>query len=825
MNRSTPALSARRIGWAVAFVSAGVLGFEIAIMRILLIASWHHFAFVVISIALLGFGTSGTALCFMRTWLLARPQKAMCALALATSVSLPVLSWLALSIPIETHIVPALLLQQAGQWLLLWILLMIPFILGAATIGLGLMIAETNIGRVYAGNLVGSGAGALLMPFFMGWIAPPWLPALTSVPPLLAAVLLIRRPVIQLGALAAAASVAALCGAFFRPSIRSDPFKFLAQVQRLEEQGTARRLAGTQSARGLIECYASNSFHHIPFLAMDTLAPASPGSETPSAPASMHALVVDGHFAGSVLPISHLEQAAFLDDTLMSVPFELVVTNPRVLLLGETGGVNIWLALHHRASAIDVVQSDPNVIALLRHKLSHQGGDVVDRQGVDIAVGPLRHFVENTNRQYDLIQLVQLQSTAAGSSGVAGLAQNHLATVEGIGATLSRLEPEGILTVCRAMQTPPRDNIKLLATFAAAIRARGIDRPGQHITIVRDYLAVCIVVKATPWSRSQIEQIRQFIDRRELTPVWFPGVQPEHLNWPDELPAAPDGVGDWYYFAAKKLFSPDHQQFVDQWLFDIRPPTDDRPFFSDFFRLRSIGQLKQAFGDLWLTRSELAFLFVLATTVMVTFVAIALTVAPLLLLPSVRQASGQSAVAAFFGAIGLAYLLLEMTVLSRVTLIIGDPIWAGSITIAAFLVFSGLGSLTVQRYRAKLERRCWRLMITLVTVGSGTWFIMAHLDVWSGGFPFVIRASLVVLVVAPVAFLMGMPMPLGLARLSQYDRPLIPWAWGLNGFASVLAAPLAHVIAMTWGFSHAAVMALLMYLVAGVTFDHLGRPR
>jgi hypothetical protein len=176
---------------------------------------------------------------------------------------------------------------------------------------------------------------------------------------------------------------------------------------------------------------------------------------------------------------------------------------------------------------------------------------------VRVVVAEPRHFVDHASERYDLIQLVTLEGSAAGTGGIGGLGQDHLITVEGISACQRRLTDEGVLFACRGIQTPPRDNVKLLATFVEALRHNAVSVPEQHVVIVRDYLAVCTVVKMSPWTPQQVAWIRKVCAERELTPVWFPGIRLDELNHPDALPQPPGERGDWYYHAAQRLFSPD----------------------------------------------------------------------------------------------------------------------------------------------------------------------------------------------------------------------------------------------------------------------------
>ena len=802
-----------RLAWAVGVLSAGVLGFELVLMRLLLVASWHHFAFLVISIALLGFGASGAVLCVLRSIFLPRHESVLVGLIVATAVSIPLCTTLAQFVPIDAKFLPALLWGQLGAWLLYWSLLTVPFLLSATAIGLALMAAGDRVAVVYGGNLLGSGAGACLGTAAMWLVPPQWLaPSMGGLTLLGAIVFQWRRGWQQWMTLGVGVGSIALTVWFWPPHVRVDPFKYGSYVHRLEQQGRATRLTHSYSPRSEIELYRSDAFHDMPFLSVG------------ASPPPMDVLVVDGHWAGSAPRIREASEAAVVDQTLMAFPYALTGSQPRVLLLGERGGWNIWLALRHRATSIDVVQPDAGLFDLLRRRCDQDRGTwlAFSQPSVRTVAMHPRHFVDHAHDRFDMIQLVGMEGSAAGSGGIAGLGQDHLVTVEGIGASLDRLSPGGVLFACRGIQTPPRDNLKLMATFIAALRLRGIDQPQQHLLIVRDYLAVCTVAKASPWTEAQIQKVRGVCQTRQLTPVWFPGIREDELNHPDELPGPPGKLGDWYHHAAVELLSDTANLLIDQWPLDIRPATDDRPFFFDFFKARSVMAMREAYGDLWLTRVELGFLFVWVTIGIVGVVGAVLTLLPVFALRSVRACRGKRASGVYFGAIGLGYMMLEITALSWLTRLIGDPIHAAAVTIATFLVGSGLGSLTASRLKPDRHVTTLRCVVTvLVLVGLIETFGVNPLTELVGGWTLPARCVVAVAMVAPLAFLMGMPMPIGLCRLQGATCQLVPWAWGVNGFASVLAPPLATVIGMTRGYTVVGCATLALYLLAALSVSRL----
>ena len=792
--------------WPVFALSCGIMGFEIALMRVLLYASWHHFAFLVISVALLGFGASGTVLCFLRAWLLEKGAGALFTLVVATAAAIPICLQLVQHIPIEARFVPAQLTTQIVYWVLYWSVLSLPFLLGATGLGLALMLAGPRVPTIYAANLAGSALGAGLATALMYVTPPAWLGVWMGAVVLTGVLGGVRHRTRLLSCVAVVIGVGIWLAAD-PPRIRLDPYKYLAYVHRLESDGNAKRIATIRGPRAVVEVFTGPVFHDLPFLSV---------GESPPPIAS---IVLDGHAGGSLLRVTSEDGARVVDRTLMSVPYAFVTKEPRVLLLGETGGANIWLAVRNRAASIQVVQPNRELVGLLKGPLHRGGGLVFERPGVAIDHSTPRHFVDHTNDSFDLIQLVSLESWAVETGGIGGLSQDYLVTGEGMAACLARLSADGILAVGRGIQLPPRDNIKILNTLVTSLGRMGVERPEAHVVMLRDYLAVCIMVKRSPWTPEDIDRVRDVASGRELTPVYFPGIRNDELNQPDRLPGPAGHTGDWLHYAATELFSHGRKAFISRWAFDIRAPTDDRPFFGNFTKLTKIGELKRAFGDLWLTQTELALLFVLAATGSIAIAGFMLTVFPLLTVRAIRRSRGVGVTAIYFTAIGLAYLMLEIVLLSKLIRLIGDPVLASAAAITGLLFFSGLGSLTAQKLSH--PKFVPRLMVALVLVAILEVWVVGWVGTIAGSLPMVLRLALVVVMLGPLGFLMGIPMPSALKRLETSTPALIPWAWGVNGFASVLAPPLATAIGMMKGFWLAGVAALGCYLIAAVVFAFL----
>ncbi len=802
-----------RLGLPVLVLSCGVLGYEVSLMRVLLVASWHHFAFLVVTIALLGFGASGTALCFVSNRLGGRGDRGIFFLILATAVSLPLATAVAGSIPVEARFVPVLFWKYAARWVLFWTVLSIPFFLGASAIGLSLIVAGRRLPVVYAANLVGSALGACVAPFAMRAFDPASLGAVMGTITL-AAALCTRSARSRSGSVTIGAAVLAwIAVVSFSPrEMRTDSFKYGSFVRELAAEGRASRVASAHSERSVVEIYSGDAFHELPFLS------------TGMTPPPMFAVSMDGHWAGSILRVHSAAEASVVDRTMMSIPYEFTRPGPAVLLLGEAGGSNVWLAVRKNARAIHAVQPDKALLRIVRRDLHDDGGQVFDLPGVAVYEQDPRRYVDHASIRYDLIEPSKLESWAVSTGGVGGLRQDDWITVEGFSATLGCLAPDGIFATCRAIQTPPSDNAKILATLIAALERRGVREPGKHIVVVRDFLAVCTMVKISPWTEDEISRVRRVCAERDLTPVYFTGIRDDELNHPDRLPGPPGEEGDWLHHAAVELLSDRGREFISSWPFDIRPPTDDRPFFENFGKLKSIPLLREIYGDLWVTRTDLAFLFVLIASVIIAAWGAAMTIIPLAFHAGIRRASRRGVTALYFAAIGMGYMGIEITMLSRINRLTGDPVVSGAVTIAGFLLFSGMGSFVAQRIDpARVTAVRWLILgaaaasVIVLAVSSTAATFAAPLAAY-------LRIAVAVCLIAPLAFLMGFPMPSGLRRVEGTDPVLVPWAWGVNGFASVLAPPLVTAAGMMFGFSAAGFSAFVFYSVAAALYGKLSAP-
>jgi hypothetical protein len=302
-----------------------------------------------------------------------------------------------------------------------------------------------------------------------------------------------------------------------------------------------------------------------------------------------------------------------------------------------------------------------------------------------------------------------------------------------------------------------------------------------------------------------------------MDPVWYPGMPDDQANRIDERPGPPGTHLSYLDWAAREILSPHRSALYTMYAFDVRPATDDRPFFFDFFRWRSLRSYMQAFGQYWLARVEWGYVVLIAALAWSTAIGAALILLPLLWL---RKASGPAGVRiatfAYYTALGAGYMLLEMAMIQQFTLLLAEPVFAVAVVLAAFLIFSGIGSAWAGRRTAPATMPVQPVIVMIVLIAVSYAAFGRHLLMAAVGEPFAVRAGACLLTAALLATPMGMPFPRGLLRLGRIAPDLVPWAWGANGFASVVAAVLAVVVAMSFGFTTVVWMSVGAYVIAGV---------
>lgn len=783
---------------AVSLLSAAAIGLEILLMRMFSIEQWHHFAYLIISIALLGYGASGTFLCFARKRLLARFPAAFAALAGLFGITAPASFALAALVPLNTL---EIVWDGTQQLYLLAVygLLATPFFFAASAIGLTL--ARGEVFRVYMSDLVGAGLGAFAIIAALFVLTPAR--ALLAIGALgfLAAALgswdrSLRRPVTAVLVLAALVlpAVWPLGWAVPHPS----PYKELSLALRIP--GT-QVIAELSSPLGLLSVVRSPTvpFRHAPglSLAADATPPEQLGVFTDGG-----AMTAITRYDGNPGPI------AYLDYQSAALPYHLL-ESPRVLILGAGGGADVLLSRLHGARTIDAVELNPQMVDLVQSDFAEFAGGIYTSPGTRVHVAEARSFVAATDRRFDLIQVALLDSFSAAAAGMHALNENTLYTVEAFQGYLERLAPGGILAITRWLKLPPRDSLKLFATAIEALERRGIEDPGRRLVLIRSWRTTTLLVRNGAFAAEDMARVRVFLRDRSFDAAFLPGMEDWEANRYNVLDEP------YLFEGARALLGPGRERFLEDYKYDVAPATDDRPYFFHFLKWRGLAEaLSMGGGGLALV--EWGYLILLAALVQG-----AAASAVLILLPLAARRLGKPGldVAVYFLGLGFAFLFIEIAFIQKFVLFLGHPLYAVAVVLSAFLVSAGLGS----GFAPRLERRHGGGAIPIAVTGIGAVAALYLVGLppllgWLAPLPQAFKVAAALGLVAPLGFFMGMPFPLGLARVQARSPDLVPWAWGINGCASVISAVLATLLAVHLGFTVVVILAVGLYITAALAF-------
>jgi hypothetical protein len=800
----------------IAAISAAILGYEVLLMRLFSIVQWHHFAYMIISIALLGFGASGTVLALVRERLLKRYPVSFAACAALFGITAIGSFAVAERLPFNALEI----VWDPGQlkWLAAsYALLTLPFFFGGTCIGLAFARFRGEIGRVYAFDLIGAGIGALGIVLVLFLLSPSASLRLMAALGLLAAALsALQSPGVRGRVAAAGLGVAALALGLWLPA--SWTALHMSQYKGLEMALTApdaRVIEERSSPLGQLSVVESPTIplRHAPGLSLANTVepPAQLGVFTDG-----DSLSVITEFEGDTASLS------YLDYTTSALPYHLL-EQPEVLILGAGGGAEVLQALAQNAAQIDAVELNPQFLDLVEDEFADFAGDIYRRPDVDVHLGEARSFVASTDQKYDLIQLPLLDSFGAASAGVHSLHESYIYTVEALEDYLDALEPGGMVAITRWLKLPPRDALKLFATAIEALERRGVADPGEHLALVRSWKTTTLLVRDEPFTAEQIASLRAFAADRSFDLAWYPGISAGEVNQYNLLEEP------YFHEGALALLGPDRADFIDRYKFAIEPATDDQPYFFDFFKWAYLPELLALRTQGAASMLDWGYLILFATLFQAAILSVLLILLPLWIR---RKKFGLGAPRArigfYFLALGLAFLFIEIAFIQRFILFLGHPLYAVAVVLAGFLVFAGLGSAfapKLARQVGDLQRGLVKasrlgpigLVVALIAVLALAYlFVLPPLFGWLMPLPDVAKIAVTLLLIAPLAFFMGMPFPLGLAQVASTSEDLVPWAWGINGCASVLSAILATILAIHVGFTAVVAMAVALYLAAAV---------
>jgi spermidine synthase len=764
----------------VALVSGTLLMTELALTRIFSVIMYYHFAFLAISIALFGVSASGVLVYIARGRLARRSTDLLLAgaalvYAACTVVSLFVLVRLRVGLSYSP--------QNLRLMLAIYALAALPFFAGGSVVTIAISRLTARINAVYAADLIGAAGGCLMLIPLLDRLGAP-------------------------GVVLTAAALAVAAAGLFAPAIsRGRVLAVGMALLALSVAGQVSGIAGfdvvdTKGHKGDRVLFSKwNSFSRIGVYEREHGDWSLSASYTGPRPDSRF-MDIDSAASTPILRLdTDLANAQYLRYELTALAYQLKEPGFSALVIGPGGGRDLASALVFGASRVDGVEINP-IIAddVMRGRFREYSGGIYANPRVTIAVDDGRSFVRRSTRRYDVIQASLVDTWAATAAGAYTLTENTLYTVDAFDDYLNHLTDTGVLTITRWVF----DGLRLVSLAQEACARRGWP-VADRLIIVRHERVATFMLKRSAFTPVETALVRDAARRLQFEVLYAPSA------------AAPLAADEWVDGTRtgdyrRLITTPDRERFYEQYASDIRPTTDDRPFFFHTTKLKN--QFDVAFGRSMLFGNGLSALLTLLA-ISVALVAL-FVVGPLVVADrGVAHPPGWLPWLAYFGALGAGFMLIEVSVLQRFVLLLGHPVYSLTVTLFSLLLGTGLGAAWSRRLDDRtLRRSAVRGLLTIAAIAILVVALLTPLVTWAIPFSRAVRMGIAVVTLVPIGFALGLPMPTGLRMLARQSPELVAWAWGMNGALSVLGATLAIFIAMNWGFAVTLLAAALTYLFA-----------
>jgi spermidine synthase len=762
----------------LALTSFSALLLELALTRLFSVVLFYHFAFLAISIALLGLGAGGVFAYLLKAQLAATDTRTLAArLCMANSVVVLVVLEIVLRVPVALRVSWG----NFARLTVLYLAAAVPFFLTGLLFAVVFARETRRIPRLYGADLCGGAMACLAVVPLLNLVGGP-------------------NVILVAGATMAAAGT---IWAEFR-SLRSNAALLALALVVLIGANYSGRLIDVVYAKGMFRDPA-----WVEFARWNALSRVEVDRQ-----GQAKAIVIDADASTYIMnaDLAHW-QGTLWEHNLMAAPPALAnVLRPHgeFAIIGPGGGVDVLRAVANGSPSVTGIEINPIIATtIMRERYADYAQHLYDRPDVHIHVTDGRSFLRSTPQHFDVVQMTLVDTWASTAAGAFALSENNLYTVEAFSEYFNHLKPDGMIAITRWEFRHPREALRVVAVAMEALHRLGIANPARNFIVASqgeldaDGIPVVVLAKKTPFTPAEETAVITHFDHySELDPLYLPS-QPGNNPFSD-LIASNDSYG-----------------FARGYAYNVAPVTDNAPFF--FFTLKAgqiLGEKGLREGIDW--KVNLGVLVLLLVLVISMIAVLAFLVLPLALRS--RNARQSPFPLLYFVAVGLGYILVEIAFIQRFVLFLGHPTYALTVVIFLLMISSGAGSLFSRLWLPRTKLAWVPLVLVIVTILADVFFLPGRLAALVGlDFGYRLLVSGVLLV--PLGFVMGMPFPTGLRALAALPAPEFPsgqgasdnsveWAWAMNAAASVLGSVLAMVIAIQFGLNVTLACGATAYLLA-----------
>ena len=772
----------------VALSSFAALLLELALTRLFSVVLFYHFAFLAISIALLGLGSGGVFAYLGKNWLGRFQTRSLLSwLCLGNAFVVPFVLEIVLHVPVSLSLSSA----NFFRFTAIYLAAAVPFFITGLQFSILFARESRHISRLYGADLIGGALACLAVVPLLNWLGGP-------------------------NAVLFAALIAAIAGAVWASDtkIRKRALGLAAALLLLIAANWSGRLIDVVYAKGIFRDKA-----WVEFARWNAISRVEVDRQGQS-----KVVVIDADASTYIMnaDLKQWEGSEWQEDLMSAPPALANILRPHgdYAIIGPGGGVDVLRAVANGSPDVTGIEINPIIAnTVMRGRYADYSNHLYERPEVHIQVTDGRSFVRNAKQNFDVVQMTLVDTWASTAAGAFALSENSLYTVEAFREYFEHLKPGGMVAITRWEFRQPREALRVVSVAMQALHELGVHDPRRNFIVVsegkldEDGLPVVVLAKKSAFTAEEEENVRSHLRSN-------PGLIALYL--PSEPKDNP--------FSAL-IACNDPYAFAKHYPYDVAPVRDDAPFF--FFTLK-ISQILHnddlSQGIDWKVNLGVV---VLAMVLVISCLAVlAFLIVPLAVHGGRTQ---QRPIQLFyFVAVGLGYILVEIAFIQRFVLFLGHPTYALTVVVFLLLLSSGAGSLTSRKWVAH-SKHAWLPLVFIAATLLLYVFILPGLLNQLVGLPFDAKLLISAVLLVPIGFAMGMPFPTGLRALASVPVPEFPaagefpgntveWAWAMNAGSSVLGSVLAMVIAIQFGLNVALACGAAAYLVA-ILFARTLQPR
>ena len=767
----------------IGLCSLAALLLELALTRLFSVVLFYHFAFLAISIALLGLGAGGVFAYVRKAGLQVVETRTLAArLCGANAIAIPIVLEIVLHVPVSLELSNYNLLKLT----VLYLASAIPFFFTGLLFSVVFARETRTITRLYGADLLGGALACLCIVPLLNWMGGP-------------------------NTILLAATLMAIAGMIWAGSSAIRRWLALGALVLLGA------IAANYTGRLIDVVYAKGMFRDKAWVefarwnAISRVEVDQQGNHGKS-------VVIDADASTYIMNVDpHAWQGTVWQKNLMAAPPALAnVLRPHgeYAIIGPGGGVDVLRAVANGSPSVTAIEINPIIAnAIMRGRYADYSYHLYEQPEVHLHVTDGRSFVRLSKQRFDVLQMTLVDTWASTAAGAFALSENSLYTVDAFREYFEHLKPDGLLAITRWEFHEPREALRVVSVATEALHQLGVANPAGHFMVVAegglntDGIPVVVLVKRSPFTAAEEESVRgQLQEEPDLAALYLPSAHGQNP------------------FSAL-IASNDPRAFARTYPYNVAPVDDNAPFF--FFTLKASQFFSGSESKRGIDWKVNLGVVVLGIVLVISLLA----VISFLVMPMAAQGLGnQSARPLFyFVAIGLGYILVEIAFIQRFVLFLGHPTYALTVVVFLLLLSSGAGSLASRRWLSETTAAWQPLVFVVAGLALAVWELPTVLSALIG-IPFSLKLLVSAVLLGPLGFAMGMPFPTGLRALARTSAPDLPaaqfgepvstqnnaveWAWAMNAGSSVLGSVLAIVIALRFGLNVTLACGAVAYLLA-----------